>query len=236
MNFRARLRLFFVLLVIVPMIALAVVLFTLTVAQRDRQGRRRHLRRRAHRLRRLRGVARHAAEPALREVAADPQLTRRPRVGRRRSGARMEQLVAAVRRHRRDRAALVAGRRSDRARRLARAAWRPRPRRWSAGARCAARCSSRSPTRPTSPRGCAADRLPHRRSFATAACSPRRSTASAPRSRLGERGEPHAFELAGDEYRGRVEPLRDPAGRVARARGVPQHRRAVGHDRHATGC
>ena len=33
-----------------------------------------------------------------------------------------------------------------------------------------------------------------------------------PRSRLGARGEPHAFQLAGEEYRGRVEPLRERPG------------------------
>ena len=33
-----------------------------------------------------------------------------------------------------------------------------------------------------------------------------------PRSRLGDRGEPHAFKLAGDDYRGRVDSLRDRPG------------------------
>ena len=73
-NFRARLRLFFVLLVIVPMIALAVVLFTLTARSETGKA--------------DAGIAagtrtafslyeERAAEagPAVREVAADPQLT-----------------------------------------------------------------------------------------------------------------------------------------------------------------
>ena len=76
-NFRARLRLFFVLLVIVPMIALAIVLFTLTARSETGKadagisaGTRTAF-----------GVyeeAAAAAEPALREVAADPAAERRP--------------------------------------------------------------------------------------------------------------------------------------------------------------
>ena len=79
-NFRARLRLFFVLLVVVPMIALAVVLFTLT--SRSETGKAdagiSAGTRTAFAVYEERATA---AEPAVHAVAADQQLTDGARVG-----------------------------------------------------------------------------------------------------------------------------------------------------------
>ena len=79
-NFRARLRLFFVLLVILPMIALAIVLFTLTARSETGKADAGISAGTRHRLRRLRGARRGGRAGASREVAADPQLTARARL------------------------------------------------------------------------------------------------------------------------------------------------------------
>ena len=207
MNFRARLRLFFVLLVIVPMIALAVVLFTLT--SRSETGKADA------------GIsagtrtafstyeeAAASAEPALRAVASDPRLNTALASG---SGIRerMEQLVGGRR-------GIVAIelRSSDGGGLIARAG-SPRGMA-SKAAPLVAEGDMRGTliVSMTDARDFAA-RVRDLTGYQIGLFRNGRLLAATvdglgPRSRLGEHGDPHGFQLAGDEYRGRVEPVREP--------------------------
>ena len=209
MNFRARLRLFFVLLVIVPMIALAVVLFTLTA--RSETGKAdagiAAGTRTAFSLYEERAAA---AGPAVREVAADPQLTAALASG---AGVRqrLEQLVGGP-----NDIVAIELRSSQQGRLLARAG-SPTGMAYKAAPLVAG----------SQMRGTLFVSLTDAPDFAARV---RRltgydigvfrngglfaSTLSGlgPRSRLGDRGEPHGFSLSGEDYRGRVESLRDRQG------------------------
>jgi diguanylate cyclase (GGDEF)-like protein len=208
-NFRARLRLFFVLLVIVPMIALAIVLFTLT--SRSETGKADA------------GISAGtrtafgtyeesaaAAEPALREVASDPQLNAALASG---SGIeeRMRELVGGPR-------GIVAIqlRSADGERLIARAG------------------SPRGIASKAAPlvaegqmRGTLIVSMTDARDFATRVReltgyqlgifrNGRLLAATVaglgPRGQLGDQGEPHAFQDNGEEFRGRIEPVREPGG------------------------
>jgi diguanylate cyclase (GGDEF)-like protein len=208
-NFRARLRLFFVLLVILPMIALAIVLFTLT--SRSETGKADA------------GIsagtqtafgtyekAAAAAEPALREVASDPQLNAALDSGTG-IGERMEQLVGGPR-------GIVAIqlRSSDGERVIARAG-SPRGMA-SKAAPLVAEGNMRGTliVSMTDARDFAAQVREltgyHIGVFRNGRVLAATIEGLGPRSRLGERGEPHAFQHGGDEFRGRVEPVREPGG------------------------
>jgi diguanylate cyclase (GGDEF)-like protein len=208
-NFRARLRLFFVLLVILPMIALAIVLFTLTARSETGKA--------------DAGVSAGtrtafsiyedsaaAAGPALREVASDPQLTAALASG---TGIqqRMEQLLGGP-----TGIVSIQLRSSDAGRLIARAG-SPR-----GMASKAAPLSAGDQMRGTlivsltDARDFAA-RVRKLTGYNVGVFRNGRLLAATveglgPRSRLGEQGDPHAFQLAGDEYRGRVEPLHEPGG------------------------
>jgi diguanylate cyclase (GGDEF)-like protein len=208
-NFRARLRLFFVLLVIVPMIALAVVLFTLT--SRSETGKAdagiSAGTRTAFGIYEERAAA---ATPALHEVASDPPLNAALASG---TGIRqrMEQLIGGP-----SGIVSIQLRSSDGDRLIARAG-SPRGMASKAAPLVAG----------ADMRGTLIVSLTDARDFAKRV---RRLTGYQigifrngrllaatvdglePRSRLGERGDPHGFHVAGDEYRGRVEPLREPGG------------------------
>jgi diguanylate cyclase (GGDEF)-like protein len=208
-NFRARLRLFFVLLVIVPMIALAVVLFTLTA--RSETGKAdagiAAGTRTAFSLYEERAVA---AGPAVHEVAADPELTAALASG---TGImqRLEQLVGG-----RSDIVAIELRSSQQGRLIARA-----------GSPTGMAYKAAPLVTGTQKRGTLFVSLTDAPDFAARV---RRLTgyqigifrngrllaATAPdlesRSRLGDRGEPHGFSLSGEDYRGRIESLRDRQG------------------------
>jgi diguanylate cyclase (GGDEF)-like protein len=208
-NFRARLRLFFVLLVIVPMIALAVVLFTLTARSETGKadagigaGTRT-----AFSLYEERAAA---AGPAVHEVAADPQLTAALASG---TGIRqrLEQLVGGPS----DIVAIEL--RSSRQGRLLARAGSPTGMAYKAAPLVAG----------TQMRGTLFVSLTDAPDFAARVRrltgyhvgvfrNGRRLAATlrglGPRSRLGGRGEPHGFSLSGEDYRGRIESLRDRPG------------------------
>src|SRR5918995_1598271 len=205
-NFRARLRLFFVLLVIVPMIALAVVLFTLTA--RSETGKAdagiAAGTRTAFSLYEERAAA---AGPAVREVAADPQLTAALASG---TGIRqrLDQLVGGPS----DIVAIEL--RSSRQGGLVARAGSPTGMAYKAA----------SLVTGTQKRGTLFVSLTDAPDFAARV---RRLTGYhmglfrngrllagtvrdlGPRSRLGDRGDPHGFSLSGKDYRGRIESLRD---------------------------
>jgi diguanylate cyclase (GGDEF)-like protein len=207
-NFRARLRLFFVLLVIVPMIALAVVLFTLTARSETGKadagigaGTRT-----AFSLYEERAAA---AGPAVREVAADPQLTAALASG---TGIRqrLEQLVGGP-----SDIVAIELRSSQQGRLLARA-----------GSPTGMAFKAAPLVTGTQRRGTLFVSLTDAPDFAARV---RRLTGyhigvfrngrlfastvrGLPRGRLGDRGEPHGFSLSGEDYRGRVESLRDRPG------------------------
>jgi diguanylate cyclase (GGDEF)-like protein len=208
-NFRARLRLFFVLLVILPMIALAIVLFTLT--SRSETGKAdagiSAGTRTAFAIYEERAAA---AVPAVHEVAADAQLTEALGSG---SGIRrrMEQLVGGP-----SHVVAIELRSSERDRLLARAgspegmAYKAAPLVAGAQRRGTLFVSL------TDARGFVA-RVRKLTGYDIGVFRDGGLLAATvdglgPRSRLGERGQPHAFTLAGDEFRGRVEPLRDRPG------------------------
>jgi diguanylate cyclase (GGDEF)-like protein len=208
-NFRARLRLFFILLVILPMIALAIVLFTLTARSETGKadagisaGTRTAFA--------IYEDSAAAAGAAVREVASDPELTAALASG---TGIqqRMEQLLGGS-----TGIVSIQLRSSDTGRLLARAG-SPRGMASKAAPLVAA----------GQMRGTLIVSLTDARDFVARVRkltgyhvgvfrSGRLLAATvaglAPRSRLGEHGEPHAFALAGDEYRGRIEPIREPGG------------------------
>jgi diguanylate cyclase (GGDEF)-like protein len=209
MNFRGRLRLFFVLLVILPMIALAIVLFTLTARSETGKadagisaGTRTAF-----------GVYEEwaaAAEPALREVASDPLLNAALDSG---SGIqeRMEQLIGGA-------AGIVAIelRDSDDGGLIARAGST------QGMASKAAPLVADGDMRGTlivsmTDAGDFAGRVRKLTGYNVGVFRDGRLLAATvdglgPRNELGERGEPHAFESGGEEYRGRIEPIREPGG------------------------
>ncbi|MBA3261547.1 MAG: diguanylate cyclase [Thermoleophilaceae bacterium] len=209
MNFRARLRLFFVLLVIVPMIALAIVLFTLTARSETGKadagisaGTRTAFS--------IYEESAAAAGPALHKVASDPQLTAALASG---SGIRqrMEQLVGGP-------LGIVAIqlRTSDGGRLIARAGSTRGMASKAAPLVAGAEMPGTLIVSLTDARDFAA-RVRKLTGYQLGVFRNGRLLAATveglgPRSRLGERGEPHAFQLAGDEFRGRVEPLHEPGG------------------------
>jgi diguanylate cyclase (GGDEF)-like protein len=209
-SFRARLRLFFVLLVIVPMIALAVVLFTLT--SRSETGKADA------------GISAGArtafgvyeeeasrAEPALREVASDRRLRAALASG---SGveARLEELlggsrgIVLIELYSEDDAGLIARAGSP-------AGVAPR------GAQIAAGGETLG-TLAVSVTGAQdlARRVKALTGLEVAVYRARRLLAATmngltDRDRLGGLGEPHDVEVGdGDEYRARVDSIREPAG------------------------
>jgi diguanylate cyclase (GGDEF)-like protein len=208
-NFRARLRLFFVLLVIVPMIALAVVLFTLTA--RSETGKAdagiAAGTRTAFSLYEERAAA---AGPAVREVAADPRLTAALASG---TGIkqRLEQLVGGP-----SDIVAIELRSSQQGRLIARA-----------GSLTGMAYKAAPLVTGTQRRGTLFVSLTDAPDFVARV---RRLTGYdigifrngrlfaatvsdlGPRSRLGDRGDPHGFSLSGEDYRGRIESLRDRQG------------------------
>jgi diguanylate cyclase (GGDEF)-like protein len=207
-SFRARLRLFFVLLVIVPMIALAVVLFTLTARSETGKadagisaGTRTSF-----------GVyeeAARGAEPALREVASDRRLRAALASG---SGvdSRLEELVGGAR------GIVLIELYSKEGQPIARAGSRagvaPRGAPVAAGGQTLG-------TLAVSVTGAAvfADRVHELTGFEVAVYRAGRQLAATldgldDRATLGSLGDPHDIELGGDEYRARVESIREPAG------------------------
>jgi HAMP domain-containing protein len=208
-NFRARLRLFFVLLVIVPMIALAVVLFTLTA--RSETGKAdagiAAGTRTAFSLYEERAAA---AGPAVREVAADPRLTAALASG---TGIkqRLGQLIGGP-----SDIVAIELRSSQQGRLIARA-----------GSPTGMAYKAAPLVTGTQRRGTLFVSLTDAPDFVARV---RRLTGYhvgifrngrlfaatvsdlGPRSRLGDRGEPHGFSLSGEDYRGRIESLRDRQG------------------------
>jgi diguanylate cyclase (GGDEF)-like protein len=208
-NFRARLRLFFVLLVIVPMIALAVVLFTLTARSETGKADAGI----AAGTRTAFGIYEEraaAAGPAVHEIAADPQLTDAIASG---TGIRqrMQQLLGGP-------TGIVAIElRSSGGDHLIARAGSPGGMAFKAAPLVAG----------AERRGTLFVSITDARDFAGRV---RRLTGYhvgvyrngrllaatvhdlGPRSRLGDDGDPHAFKLAGEEYRGRVDQLHDRPG------------------------
>jgi diguanylate cyclase (GGDEF)-like protein len=208
-NFRARLRLFFVLLVIVPMIALAVVLFTLT--SRSETGKAdAGISAGTRTAFAIYEESAATAGPAVHELVADPQLADAISSGRG-IQQRMEQLVGG-------RSGIVAIelRSSDAGRLIARAGT-PRGMAFKAAPLVAG--AERRGTLLVS-RTDARDfvaRVRRLTGYQIGVFRNGRLLAASvdelgPRSRLGDQGEPHAFRLAGEEYRGRVDPLRERPG------------------------
>ena len=209
MNFRARLRLFFVLLVIVPMIALAVVLFTLTA--RSETGKAdagiAAGTRTAFSLYEERAAA---AGPAVHEVAADPQLTAALASG---TGIRqrLEQLVGGP-----SDIVAIELRSSQQGPLIARAgsptgmAYKAAPLVTGAQGRGTLFVSlTDGPDFAARVRRLTGYQIGIFRNGRLFASTVR---GLGPRSKLGARGEPHGFSLSGEEYRGRVESLRDRRG------------------------
>jgi diguanylate cyclase (GGDEF)-like protein len=208
-SFRARLRLFFVLLVIVPMIALAVVLFVLT----DRSETGKADAGIAAGLRTAFGVydeAAERAEPALRDVAADPRL-RAALASRAGVEARMAQLVdgsgeiASIE--------LYSGGGEPLARAGSAESVAPR------GGRIGTRGGETLGTLAVSVTG--ADELARRvrrlTGLEVAVYRDGRLLAATmdgldERAALGAPGEPHELDAGGSAYRARVERLEEPAG------------------------
>jgi diguanylate cyclase (GGDEF)-like protein len=208
-NFRARLRLFFVLLVIVPMIALAVVLFTLTARSETGKadagissGTRTA----------FAAYEERAAEagPVVRQVAADPQLTDALASGQG-IQQRLQQLV-------RDSSDIVAIelRTPGQGRLIARAG-SPEGMAFKA-APLVAGAQNRGTllVSVTDARGFAARVRGLTGNHIAVFRNGRLLASTQPslesRDDLGQTGEPHAFSVEGDEFRGRVDPLRERPG------------------------
>ena len=203
MNFRGRLRLFFVLLVIVPMIALAIVLFTIT--SRSETGKADAGI--AAGVRTAFGIydeSANAAEPALREVAADPELSSALSSGRG-IRERMAELVGGP-----NKVVSIELRSAD-GKLIARAgsprAVAPKGAPLDAGGATLAVSMTDAPDLARRIRRLTGLQLGVFRNGRLLATT---VEGLGPRGKLGERGEPHAFELNGNEYRGRIEPLKDP--------------------------
>jgi diguanylate cyclase (GGDEF)-like protein len=208
-DFRARLRLFFVLLVILPMIALALVLFTLTsrsetgkadagIASGSRTAFATYEERAA------------AATPALRAVASDPQLSAALRAG---TGVerRLRRLAAE-----RGDVVEIELRASDSGNLIARAG---SP---TGMAMKAVPLVAGGQTRGTLLVSVTdgrqfAHRVQRLTGYNVGVFRGGRLLASTvqglgPRGRLGARGEPHDFTADGNEFRGRIDEVHDPGG------------------------
>jgi diguanylate cyclase (GGDEF)-like protein len=208
-DFRARLRLFFVLLVIMPMIALAIVLFTLT--SRSETGKAdAGISAGTRTAFAVYEEAAAAAGPAVRAVAADPQLTTALASGR---GVRqrLRQLVGGPR-------GIVAIelRAPDTGRLIARAgspaglAFKAAPLELDMQNRGTLFVSLTGAREFT-------DRVRKLTGDQVGVFRNRRLLDStvddlASRGQVGARGEPHAFTLAGSDYRGRVDAVRERPG------------------------
>jgi diguanylate cyclase (GGDEF)-like protein len=207
-SFRARLRLFFVLLVIVPMIALAVVLFTLTARSEtgkvDAEI--------SSGVRTAFGVyeeAARGAEPALRAVASDRRL-RAALASRSGIDVRLEELVGGPR-------GVVSIELYSRDGRLIARAGSPAgvaPRGAPLGAN-----GETLGTLAVSRTGAGdfAERVRELTGLDAAVYRGGRQLAATmggveDRSRLGEPGDARDLELGGDQYRGRVDSIPEPAG------------------------
>jgi diguanylate cyclase (GGDEF)-like protein len=208
-DFRARLRLFFVLLVILPMIALALVLFTLT--SRSETGKAdagiASGSRTAFAIYEERAAA---ATPALRAVASDPQLSAALRAG---SGIerRVRQLAAE-----RGDVVEIELRASGSGNLIARAgsptgmAMKAAP--LVAGGRTRGTLLVSVTDGPQF-----AHRVQRLTGYNVGVFRSGRLLASTvqglgPRARLGARGEPHDFTADGNEFRGRIDEVHDPGG------------------------
>jgi diguanylate cyclase (GGDEF)-like protein len=208
-DFRARLRLFFVLLVILPMIALALVLFTLT--SRSETGKAdagiASGSRTAFAIYEERAAA---ATPALRAVASDPQLSAALRAG---SGIerRVRQLAAE-----RGDVVEIELRASGSGDLIARAgsptgmAMKAAP--LVAGGRTRGTLLVSVTDGPQF-----AHRVQRLTGYNVGVFRSGRLLASTvqglgPRARLGARGEPHDFTADGNEFRGRIDEVHDPGG------------------------
>jgi diguanylate cyclase (GGDEF)-like protein len=228
-NFRTKLRLFFVLLVILPMIALAIALFTLT--SRSETGKADAGI--AAGVRTAFGVyedSASAAGPAVRDVASDPQLSA-ALVSGTGIAARMQQLIGT------DGIVTLELLAADGAV-IARAgsptgiASKAAP--LAAGGRM--RGTLVVSLTDASEFAARVRRLTgyHIGVFRNGRLLAATVNGLGPRGRLGERGEPHAFELDGDEYRGRVEAIQEP-GRppleLALFRGTSSFSDAIAHNR-----
>jgi diguanylate cyclase (GGDEF)-like protein len=208
-DFRARLRLFFVLLVILPMIALALVLFTLT--SRSETGKAdagiASGSRTAFAIYEERAAA---ATPALRAVASDPQLSAALRAG---SGIerRVRQLAAE-----RGDVVEIELRASGSGDLIARAgsptgmAMKAAP--LVAGGRTRGTLLVSVTDGPQF-----AHRVQRLTGYNVGVFRSGRLLASTvqglgPRARLGARGQPHDFTADGNEFRGRIDEVHDPGG------------------------
>jgi diguanylate cyclase (GGDEF)-like protein len=208
-DFRARLRLFFVLLVIVPMIALAVVLFTLT--SRSETGKAdagiASGSRTAFAIYEERALA---AAPALREIASDPQLSAALRSGtgieqrlRQLAGERPGVVEIELR-------APNSGRLIARAGSPAGMAMKGAPLVAGGDTRGTLLVSVTDARQ-------FADRVRRLTGYQTGVFRNGRLLASTvqglgPRGRLGARGESHDFSADGNEFRGRIDEVHDPGG------------------------
>ena len=209
MNFRARLRLFFILLVILPMIALAIVLFTLT--SRSETGKAdAGISAGTRTAFAVYEESAAAAGPAVRAVAADPQLSAALASGRG-IQQRLTQLVGGPQ------GIVAIELRSSSSGRLVARAGSPRGLAFKAAPL----------EQDMENRGTLFVSLTDAREFTS-----RVQTLTGDhvgvfrnghlldatvagldaRSQIGERGEPHAFTFAGNDYRGRIDPVRERAG------------------------
>ena len=209
MNFRARLRLFFVLLVIVPMIALAVVLFTLT--SRSETGKAdagiSAGTRTAFSIYEERAAE---ARPAVHAVAADPQLTEALASG---TGIeqRLRQLIGGP-----NGIVAIELRRTGQGGLIARAG-SPNGMAFKAAPLIAGAQRRGTLFVSVTDASAFAARVRRLTGYHIGVYRNSRLLASTrdslgPRNRLGAPGEPHAFTLDGEEFRGRLEPLRERAG------------------------
>src|SRR5215213_7825635 len=208
-DFRARLRLFFVLLVIVPMIALAIVLFTLT--GRSETGKAdagiSAGTRTAFSIYEERAAE---ARPAVHAVAADPQLTEALASG---TGIeqRLKQLIGGP-----NGIVAIELRRTGQGGLIARAG-SPNGMAFKAAPLIAGAQRRGTLFVSVTDASAFAARVRRLTGYHIGVYRNSRLLASTrdslgPRNRLGAPGEPHAFTLDGEEFRGRLEPLRERAG------------------------
>ncbi len=209
MNFRARLRLFFILLVILPMIALAIVLFTLT--SRSETGKAdAGISAGTRTAFAVYEESAAAAGPAVRAVAADPQLSAALASGRG-IQQRLTQLVGGPQ------GIVAIELRSSSSGRLVARAGSPRGLAFKAapleqdmqnrGTLFVSLTDAREFT--SRVQTLTGD---HVGVFRNGRLLDATVSGLDARSQIGERGEPHAFTFAGNDYRGRIDPVRERAG------------------------
>ena len=209
MNFRARLRLFFILLVILPMIALAIVLFTLT--SRSETGKAdAGISAGTRTAFAVYEESAAAAGPAVRAVAADPQLSAALASGRG-IQQRLAQLVGGPQ------GIVAIELRSSSSGRLIARAGSPRGLAFKAapleqdmenrGTLFVSLTDAREFT--SRVQTLTGD---HVGVFRNGRLLDATVSGLDARSQIGERGEPHAFTFAGNDYRGRIDPVRERAG------------------------